>query len=772
MTKLQVLPFGSIMMRDPYLENALEKEIDYLLSLDVGRFLAGFYENAGIPTPYVRYGGWEDKLIAGHCPGHYLSALAQASCNAGVLADKREKIRGKLVRMVDGLWECQRSSKGKPGFLWAAPPIKRGDPEAQFDNVERGKLNIKTEAWVPWYTMHKLLAGLLDCYRLGGYAPALEVAANLGDWVAARVLAWDEATQKRVLDVEYGGMNDCMYELYALTGQPRFAKAAHVFDEEALFDAILSEGKNVLKDRHANTTIPKIIGALNRYLVLHGKPLCCEVVDASRYLRVAEAFFRMVVERHTYVTGGNSEWEHFGADYILDAERTNCNCETCNVYNMLKLARGLFCVTGDTRYTDYYDNAFTNSILSSQNPETGMTTYFQPMAGGFFKVFSRPYDKFWCCTGSGMESFTKLGDSAVYTDERNYYLEQYLSMQVKHGDVRFSVQCDFPMSDEAEIHVEGGEFSLYLRVPDWAASPMQLTRNGEHVSAEVHEGHVAVALRAGDLLNVRIPVAVRLCGLPDAADTFAFTYGGKVLSADLGTRDMREAETGVDVTIPAKRLMASERVYFEDVEDVLANPGAYLVREGDAFRLIGGDVSYTFGLHYRRYRERYAIYFKLREGSREAEDVVREPIDTVQPGYGQYETDELHDLREYHSVSVTSDGTSRAAGENGWFEYDFRINPEKMTVLSLEFRRADNYKPLCISVGGEEVFSGWLIDTMSAEENYRREFTIPVEIVERHKRQKRVGGEQVWVLPVHFAGLEGKPSVRICEFIYVYPQER
>ena len=232
MTKLQALPFGSIVMRDPYLENALEKEIDYLLSLDVGRFLAGFYENAGIPTPYVRYGGWEDKLIAGHCPGHYLSALAQASCNAGVLADKREKIRGKLVRMVDGLWECQRSSKGKPGFLWAAPPIKRGDPEAQFDNVERGKLNIKTEAWVPWYTMHKLLAGLLDCYRLGGYAPALEVAANLGGWVAARVLAWDEATQKRVLDVEYGGMNDCMYELYALTKEPKYARAAHMFDEE------------------------------------------------------------------------------------------------------------------------------------------------------------------------------------------------------------------------------------------------------------------------------------------------------------------------------------------------------------------------------------------------------------------------------------------------------------------------------------------------------------------------------------------------------------
>ena len=769
-TKLSALPLGSIVMRDQYLENALDKEIDYLSSLDVGRFLAGFYENAGISTPYVRYGGWENKLIAGHCSGHYLSALAQASCNAGVAADKRDKIKQKLVRMVDGLKECQQNSKGRPGFLWAAPLISKENPEAQFDNVERGKLNIKTEAWVPWYTMHKLLAGLLDCYRLGGYAPALDVAERLGDWVAERVLAWDDATQKRVLSVEYGGMNDCMYELYALTKQPRFAKAAHVFDEEALFDAILTEGKNILKDLHANTTIPKIIGALKCYLVLHGEVLDGEIVDASRYLRVAEVFFRMVVERHSYVTGGNSEWEHFGADYVLDAERTNCNCETCNVYNMLKLARGLFCVTGDKRYTDYYDNAFTNSILSSQNPETGMTTYFQPMAGGFFKVFSRPYDKFWCCTGSGMESFTKLGDSAVYFDG-DYYLEQYLSMRVEHGGVRFSVHCDFPMSDEAIIQAEAGDFSLHLRVPDWAASPMQLTRNGARVPVEACEGHLAVSLRVGDVLAVRIPVAVRMSGLPDARDTFAFTYGGKVLSADLGTQDMLETETGVDVNIPAKRMMASERVYFEDVEDVLANPGAYLVREGDAFRLVGGDVSYSFGLHYRRYRERYAIYFKLREGSREAEDIVREPIDTVQPGYGQYETDALHDLREYNSVSVTSDGTSRAAGENGWFEYDFRIDPENMTVLSIELRRADNYKPLCISVDGEEVFSGWLIDTMSAEENYRREFTIPVEIVERHKRKKCVNGEMIWVLPVRFAGLEGKPSVRICEFIYVYPQE-
>lgn len=768
-TPIQMLPLGSIFIRDAYLQNALSKEIDYLLSLDPGRFLAGFYENAGIPTPYVRYGGWENKLIAGHCAGHYLSALAQAYKNAGVSEQQREKIGRKLFRMVDGLKECGAHNGG---FLWAAPRTADAAPESQFDHLEQGRTNIKTEAWVPWYTMHKLVAGLIDVWDHTGYAPALETVQALGDWIVRRVLSWDDGLAKRILEVEYGGMNDCLYELYARTGKQEYAVAAHVFDEESLFDAILTEGRNILKDRHANTTIPKILGALKRYLLLDGKEIGGERIDAERYLRVAQTFFKMVVERHTYVTGGNSEWEHFGADYVLDAERTNCNCETCNVYNMLKLARLLFCVTGEKRYTDYYDNAFTNSILSSQNPETGMTTYFQPMAGGFFKVFSRPFDQFWCCTGSGMESFTKAGDSVAYHDKNGLWIEQYLSADVLCNGMGLEMQADYPWNDTAKIVIAGERpYLLHLRVPDWAIDAVVVTQNGIVQKLVEENGHVATEVFPGDIVEVQIPLGIRVHGLPDASDTFAFTFGGKVLSADLGKQDMRVTETGVDVTIPAKRVMSSERIYFEDAGKVLAHPEEYLIRKGETFVLTGGDVTYTFALHYRRYLERYAIYFKLRTGIREKEEHAREPIDTVQPGYGQYETDELHDLREERSVSVTSDGTCRYAGENGWFEYDFRIDPYQATVLSLEFLRSDNYKPLCISVNGEEVFSGWLIDTMSAHEAYRREFTVPSSIVERNKRKKIVGGEEIWVLPVRFAGLEGKPSVRICEFIYVYDHE-
>lgn len=769
-TCLKPLPLGSIVPDGAYLKNALDKEVRYLLSLDEGRMLAGFYENAGIKTPFVRYGGWESYLIAGHAVGHYLSALAQACAHGGVDEADKAKLRKKLTCMVEGLWECQRQSKGGRGFLWAAPATAAGYPESQFDNVEQGKTNIKTEAWVPWYTMHKLLSGLIDAYTLAGVASAAEVARELGGWAARRALGWDKATAKRVLGVEYGGMNDCLYELYALTKDALFARAAHVFDEEPLFDKILSEGKDVLKDRHANTTIPKILGALKRYLILHGEVLDGACVDASRYLKVAQVFFRMVVERHTYVTGGNSEWEHFGADYVLDAERTNCNCETCNVYNMLKLARLLFCVTGDRVYTDYYDNAFTNSILSSQNPETGMTTYFQPMAGGFFKVFSRPYDRFWCCTGSGMENFTKAGDSAVYACGTDFYIEQYLSMKIDYGAVSMRVVCDFPMDDRAVIVIEKAPapFVLRLRIPDWADGKAEVLRCGKVCEYDTQEGHVVLRVAEGDEIGLRIPVGIRLHGLPDADDVFAFTYGGAVLSADLGSEDMRETETGVDVNIPARRIISSERIYFPDVKDVLKHPQRYMIREGDAFVLRGGDVSYRFSLHYKRYRERYAIYFRLREGKREAESAAREPFDTVQPGYGQYETDALHDLREKDSVSVTADGTSRYARAGGWFEYDFRIDPKKKNVLSVLLLRADNYKSLRITVGADEVFAGWLIDNMGFEPSYRREFVIAEQIVRRNMRQKLVGNDMVSVLPVRFSGLDGNESVHICEFIYLY----
>lgn len=767
------LPLGSVLLRDGYCVNALEKEIKYLLSLQEGRLLAGFYRNAGLPTSFVRYEGWENSLIGGHTIGHYLTALSQAYVNAGVEESDRIKLYRKLRAIVDGLAECQAHSLGKPGFLWGATPARAEGAEAQFDNVESERTNIVREAWVPWYTMHKILSGLIDAWRLGGYARAKEVACALGDWVCDRTSGWDRRTQKRVLAVEYGGMNDCLYELYSLTGEGKYADAAHRFDEEPLFDAILTEGKDVLKDKHANTTIPKILGALNRYLTLNGKERDGERADETRYLRVAEAFFRTVVVRHTYVTGGNSEWEHFGADYVLDKERTNCNCETCNAYNMLKLSRLLFSVTGDKKYGDFYENTFINSILSSQNPETGMTTYFQPMASGFFKVYSDPFDKFWCCTGSGMESFTKLGDGMYYSDGETLYAELYFASRLQWKDVTLDAECNIPMSDRAVFTVRRAErpFRIAFRIPDWAKKGMTLCVNGEP-SGEERDGHLVAFLSEGDIAELVIPCSVTLSCLPDNHEACAFRYGAAVLSADLGTENMATTTTGVIVTIPEKKIVPTERIYFSDLSAVRTDPDSCFVREGDLFRLTGGDYQPVFGLHYRRFRERYAIYWYLCEGDREAENKEeREVVDIVQPGYGQYENDKLHAMDECSSVGVTDDGTYRYAKRGGYFRYDMAVEPGRKNILSVELRRKDNGKTLKITVGDEVVLSEFLLYTLG-EESYRREFELSDELIRRAGRKKTANGKEYTVISVRFEGLPGKQSGKVCEFIRMFAENK
>ena len=387
---------ADLTMTDAYTVNAFSKEVEYLLSFDTDRLLCGFRENAKLDTKGAkRYAGWENTLIAGHSVGHYLTAVAQAYQNPTLTAAQRSALEGKIKALLDGMRVCQQNSKGKPGFLWAGQIKNANNVEVQFDLVEQGKTNIINESWVPWYTMHKIVQGLVDVYNATGNETAKTIASDLGDWTYNRASKWSAQTHNTVLSIEYGGMNDCLYELYEITGKDTHAVAAHYFDETNLHEAVLKGGRNVLTNKHANTTIPKFIGALKRYIVLDGKTVNGEKIDASRYLEYAEAFWDMVTTHHTYITGGNSEWEHFGEDDILDKERTNCNCETCNSYNMLKLSRELFKITGDRKYMDFYEGTYYNSILSSQNPESGMTTYFQPMATGYFKVYSSPYDSFW-----------------------------------------------------------------------------------------------------------------------------------------------------------------------------------------------------------------------------------------------------------------------------------------------------------------------------------------------------------------------------------------
>lgn len=791
---------------DAYLTNAENKDIEYLLSLDADRLLAGFRETAGIDMKgKKRYAGWENMLIGGHTMGHYLTAVAQAVATLPCEDDREKELSNRLDYIIDSLKECQDALG--TGFLFGAIIKDKNNLELQFDYVEKNKTNIIEEAWVPWYTMHKILAGIIDVYKFTGNETALEVAKGLGTWVYNRTQTWSDSTHRTVLSIEYGGMNDCLYELYAVTGEEIFADAAHAFDEDTLFEAVKTGRKDVLTNRHANTTIPKFIGALNRYVATNGKTIHGEVVDASAYLEYAQIFFDMVVDRHTYITGDNSEWEHFGSDYILDAERTNCNCETCNAYNMLKFAKALYMSTGDTKYLNYYENTFYNTILSSQDPKSGMTTYFQPMATGYFKVYTTATGSFWCCTGSGMESFTKLGNAIYYSGENSIVISQYLSSVLtdEAKNIKLTMNADIPASDKVTVTVNALDKSkeiansLFFRLPAWLAADASVTVTGEDslstTLVEFSEGYAKVSgLKDGDCITLTLPMNITVHSLPDNDSVFAFKYGPVVLSAKLGTKDMNTTYTGVSVLIPAAKLI--EEKYISDggdtisvlegsVADFMANINENLVKtEGKLeWTLENTDANLTFVPHYSQHTERYGIYFNFESNSdafnvsrylRDLEDArfAAALLDTVQPGYGQYENDDLHNMTEFGtgSTGTTGNGTSRQANAGGGFTYTMYVDPDCDNALELTLKKEDNGKSLQILVGAKEIYNE-VLDYKGTEEEYTVRIPVSMEVLANTATalgaKHPVTDKDAYTVTVTFQSGTDEASARICNYAYM-----
>ncbi|MBO6239610.1 MAG: glycoside hydrolase family 127 protein [Butyrivibrio sp.] len=636
----------SVEVTDRYFDEALHLDVKNMLLLDPDRLLAGFRETASIiggidenskkilMKGKKRYGGWEDGLIAGHTLGHYIKALSQAQINLGLSISEQGEVKERLDYLIDGLKECQKLTCGTSyeGYIFGASLINQDfidNPALQFDNVERGKQDIFTQAWVPWYTMHKILSGLNAAFKLAGNKTALEIANSLGLWISRRTKKWNTGTKRTVLGIEYGGMNDCLYELYEINKdlknnggeeyEPDFGEyfaAAHSFDEIELFEDVLSGKSNVLNNMHANTMIPKFIGALARYEADRSE---------KRYLEYAESYWEMVVGKHTYVTGGNSENEHFGEDDVLDAERTNVNNETCNTYNMLKLSRRLFAATGKKKYLDYSEKTLINAIMASQNHESGFTTYFQPMATGYFKVFNTLDGNFWCCTGTGYENFTKLQCGIYYRTEGKLAVALYLASKLELEDYVLIQECDLTKSDVVRINIEPKQGKtvkddIYLRIPTWLNGKALIRVDNTSVVLRECEGFYIIKsemISSGANIEVTLPMGTYYSGLVDNESSFAFCYGPFVLSARLGNKKMECRSHGVNVSVAESKCVDNDDINILDEKSVgefLENLDRHLVkRDGEMeFDLTGTDKNLVFTTHFNQYKESYGIYWHLK----------------------------------------------------------------------------------------------------------------------------------------------------------------
>lgn len=709
---LSEFSMDDVELLDSYTQNAFSLEVKYLKSLDAEKLLKGFCEIAGIESDATKYGGWETSSIQGHTLGHYLTAVSQAYATSG-----DEELKAIADRIVEVLAECQNK---ETGYLAAIP-------ESHYEQIESGNT---AGTWVPWYTMHKILAGLVDAYELTGNEQALTVASSLGDWVYSRTSKWDEAMQITVLNVEYGGMNDCLYQLYKNTNSEKHLSAAHSFDEMALFDSLYN-GEDVLNGKHANTTIPKIVGALNRYTV----------TGEEYYLQVAARFWEIVITNHTYITGGNSEWEHFGESGILDAERTNCNCETCNTYNMLKLTRELYKITGESKYADYYENTFINAILSSQNPETGMTTYFQPMATGFFKVYSTADEHFWCCTGSGMENFSKLDDSIYYKDENSIYVTQFTSSSVNWTEKGLKIMQNTELPN-VKITVNGSaNADIVLRVPDWCAGRPTVTINGEKVKVKAENGAIRISREwaDGDIIEYNLPMHVVAYSLPDNENTVAFKYGPWVLSANMGNNDMNTTTTGVNVTIPLLDAALSDVLVIKDgtIKKWLKNIDENLVQEEGTlnFTLKGTNQDLVFSPHYKQHENRYGIYFTLVDSKTEIKENEADKyivIDSLPVANDQYEFS--HNLKAQNSNTGNFKGLMfRDATPGGEFSYEMAVDNTVTNYLAVKYYSGDVGRTFTILVDGT-VIADVTLEDPNPNGFYDIYYEIPAELIENKEK--------------------------------------
>ncbi len=708
---LEEFSMNKVTLLDNYEKNAFAKEVAYLKSLDADRLLRGFCDNAGIEWSAEKYGGWETSAIQGHTLGHYLTAVAQAYSYS---ADEELKVI--TDHMVSILAQCQ----GENGYLAAIP-------ESHYEQIENGNTS---GTWVPWYSLHKILSGLIDVYTFTGNEQALTVASRLGNWVYSRTSKWTPEMQKTVLNVEYGGMNDCLYNLYKYTRSENHLSAAHSFDELTLFDP-LYDGDDILNGKHANTTIPKIIGALNRYTV----------TNEEYYLQVAVNFWDIVVENHTYITGGNSEWEHFGEPNALDAERTNCNCETCNTYNMLKLSRELFKITGDTKYADYYENTFINAILSSQNPETGMTTYFQPMATGFFKVYSSPTDHFWCCTGSGMENFSKLADSIYFKNDKEIIVNRFTSSKVVWDEkgLEITQSADLP---NVLVAISGSaQAAITLRVPDWCTDKPTVKINGEKVKANVKNNSITLDYNwnDGDKIEYNLPMQVTYHPLPDNENTVAFKYGPWVLSANMGNNEMNTSTTGVNVTVPLWDASISDTLAIQkgSIKKWLKNLENNLVKNDGTLEFIlkGTNQELIFSPHYLQHKNRYGIYFTLADSNTKPNENDSDKyivIDSLPIGNDQYEFS--HNLKCENSTSGNHKGLMfRDAHSNGWFSYDMAVENDVVNYLKVKYYSGDVGRKFKIFVDGE-ILADVTLQNPNPNGFYDIYYPIPTEMVENKNK--------------------------------------
>jgi len=594
----QVQPFSltSVRLLDGPFRDAMLLDERYLLNLDPNRFLRTFQINAGLPGTAKPYGGWEkpDCELRGHCLGHYLSACSLMYASTGNV-----ELKQKVDYIVGELAKCQEAlpSKGyNAGYLSAFP-------ESFIERAEQGK-----KVWAPWYTLHKIMAGLLDAYEYCGNKQALDVLVKNADWVKFRIDKLSAEQIQIMLRTEFGGMNDVLTNLYAFTGNPEHLRLAKAFEHREIFN-MMARKHDGLDNYHGNTQIPKIIGAAREYEMTGNRP----------YRDIAEFFWQRVAMNRSFVIGGNTDKENFFPVNKFAEHLGTDTAETCNTYNMLKLTRYLFAWEPNVRTMDFYERGLYNHILASQDPQKGMFAYYVSLKPGHFKTYSTPEDSFWCCVGTGMENHSKYGDTIYFHDDDSLWVNLFIASELDWKDKGLTVtqETKFPESETTTLLFKAAkpvELTVRIRCPQWLAWPAQFTLNGKKLDVSGVAGEYAAIRRQwqeGDKLEVKLPMSLHMENLPNAENIAAVLYGPIVLAGQLGAEGMsgsyapNQGDFNRVACPEAPVLVTDINNVTAHIEPVAGKPLAFQTKG------IGKPEDINLIPFYRTHHQRYSVYWRV-----------------------------------------------------------------------------------------------------------------------------------------------------------------
>ena len=679
-------PLGDVTLLDGPLKRARDLNITTLLKYDTDRLLAPYLKEAGLTPKAKSFPNWDG--LDGHVGGHYLSALA---INA---ATGSEECRTRMEYMISELQRCaDANQKNHPewgkGYVGGVPGSDR-----LWSTFKKGDFAAFYGAWVPFYNIHKMYAGLRDAWLYCGNEQAKQLFLGFCDWAIDLTAELTDEQMERMLDIEHGGMNEVLADAYAMTGDKKYLTVAKRFSHRRLLTP-LSQRQDCLDNMHANTQVPKVIG-FDRIAELSGEEY---FHDASTF------FWDIVTGERSLAFGGDSRREHFPSkeackDFVRDIDGP----ETCNTNNMLKLTEDLHRRNPNAAYADYYELATFNHILSSQHPEHGGYVYFTSARPRHYRNYSAPNEAMWCCVGTGMENHGKYGQFIYTHVGKALYVNLFVASELnwREKGIRLRQETGFPYSETSRITITeapslkgraGGEaFPLLVRYPGWVKpGELKVTVNGKAVDLiSGPASYVAIdrSWKKGDVVEVRFPMHNSVKYLPNLPQYIALMHGPIMLAMKTGTEDLahliaddsRFGQLAVGKKLPVNEAPILINNHVEEIANQLqpiAGKPLHFTLSTRMENPIRNELQPFFEIHDSRYmmywlalsEQNYKGYLEQMAKEEQAQQALEaRTIDKVQPGEQQPESDHFMETDESQKGN-TNDVFWRDASNGHYFSY-------------------------------------------------------------------------------------------------------